>query len=188
MLLAPGRIYVLDIASGGSADLNGINEFVSTDGGASFTLEPHAVGFVGGDSGPAGPAIELPGGDFGAGYVIPGSNPAFQANSLAAPTDQSGATTPPFATLNPQPANAYSFEQVGGAFGSRAGRIDWRARRVRRICGQEQLTLPVERERVPGSTAALRPDRYFDDTGRALHLARRLEPVAPSRQGRLLRG
>ena len=117
VLLEPGHIYVLAIVVGGS-DIDGINEFVSTDGGASFNLEPHAVGFVGGDSGPAGPAIELPGGDFGAGYVIPGSNPAFQANSLAAPTDQSGATTPPFATLNPLPASAYTIGNLGGAVGS----------------------------------------------------------------------
>ena len=117
VLLAPGRIYVLDIASGGTADLNGINEFVSTDGGASFSLVPHPVGFVGQDSSPAGPALELPGDDFGAGYVKPG-DPAFQANSLVAPTDQSLVNTPPFATLTPQPANAYVFEQLGGAFAS----------------------------------------------------------------------
>jgi uncharacterized membrane protein YgcG len=117
VLLAPGRVYVLDLASGGPADLNGVNEFVSTDGGASFSPEPYAVGFVGQDSSPAGPAIALPGGDFGWGYEKPG-DPAFQADSLLAPTDQSLVNTPPFATLTPQPANAYSFEQVGGAFGS----------------------------------------------------------------------
>jgi hypothetical protein len=117
VLLDPGHIYVLAIAVGGS-DIDGINEFVSTDDGASFTLEPHAVGFVGGDSGPAGLPIELPGGDFGAGYVIPGSNPAFQANSLAAPTDQSEAASPPFATLNPLPASAYTIGNLGGAFAS----------------------------------------------------------------------
>jgi hypothetical protein len=118
VLLAPGRIYVLDGVIGGSDDLEGIDEFVSTDGGASFSLEPHAVGLVGGDSAPAGPAVELPGGDFGAGYVIPESNPAFQANSLAAPTDQSAGTTPPFATLNPGPASAYTVGSLGGVFGS----------------------------------------------------------------------
>jgi hypothetical protein len=117
VLLEPGHIYVLAIAVGGS-DIDGINEFVSTDGGASFNLQPHAVGFIGGDSGPAGLAVELPGGDFGAGYVTPGSNPAFQANSLAAPTDQSEATTPPFATLNPLPASAYTIGNLGGAVGS----------------------------------------------------------------------
>ena len=88
VMLEAGHIYVLDVVIG-SSDLDGINEWVSTDGGTSFNLEPHAVGFVGGDAEPAGPAIELPGGQFGAGYVIPGSNPAFQANSLGAPTDQS---------------------------------------------------------------------------------------------------
>ncbi|HUC15101.1 MAG TPA: hypothetical protein VMS00_11680, partial [Acidimicrobiales bacterium] len=116
VLLEPGHIYVLNVAIGGS-DLDGINEFVSTDGGASFTLEPHAVGFV--DNGEAaGPAVALPGGNFGAGYVIPGYNPAFQANSLAAPTDESGASAPPFATLNPVPASAYTIGNLGGAFGS----------------------------------------------------------------------
>ena len=63
-------------------------------------------------------AVELPGGDFGAGYVIPGSNPAFQANSLTAPTDESAASAAPFATLNPQPASAYTIGNLGGVFGS----------------------------------------------------------------------
>ena len=117
VMLEPGRIYVLDVVAG-SSDLDGINEWVSTDGGASFSLEPHAVGFVGGNAEAAGPAIELPGGDFGAGYIIPGSNPAFQANSLAAPTDESGAGAPPFATLNPRPASAFTVGNLGGSFGS----------------------------------------------------------------------
>ena len=118
VLLEAGHIYVLDDIIGGRDDLEGINEWVSTDGGVTFSLEPHAVGFLGGNSESVGPAVELPGGNFGAGYVIPGSNPAFQANSLAAPADQSGATTPPFATLNPQPASAFSIGNLGGAFGS----------------------------------------------------------------------
>ena len=73
---------------------------------------------MGGDAEPAGPAIELPGGQFGAGYIIPGSNPAFQANSLAAPTDQSEAGAPPYATLNPRPATAFTTGNLAGAFGS----------------------------------------------------------------------
>ena len=117
VMLEPGHIYVLNVVVG-SSEIDGINEWVSTDGGTSFSLEPHAVGFLGGNAESAGPAVELPGADFGAGYVIPGSNPAFQANSLAAPTDQSGANTPPFATLNPQPASAYTVGNLGGAFGS----------------------------------------------------------------------
>jgi hypothetical protein len=117
VMLVQGHIYVLDVVAG-SSEIDGINEWVSTDGGTSFSLEPHAVGFVGGNAEDAGPAVELPGGDFGAGYVVPGSNPAFQANSLAAPTDQSGANAPPFATLNPQPASAYTVGNLGGAFGS----------------------------------------------------------------------
>ena len=117
VMLEPGHIYVLDVVDG-SSELDGINEWVSTDGGTSFSLEPHAVGFVGGNSEAAGPPIELPGGNFGAGYIIPGSNPAFQANSLAAPSDESGASGPAFATLNPQPASAYTVGNLGGAFGS----------------------------------------------------------------------
>jgi hypothetical protein len=117
VLLTPGHIYVLDVVLGGS-ELGGLNEWVSTDGGASFSLEAHAVGFVGGNSAPAGPAVQLPGGNFGAGYVIAGSNPAFQANSLASPTDQSIATSPPYATLNPRPASAYTIGNFTGSFGS----------------------------------------------------------------------
>ena len=40
VLLEPGHIYVLDEVIGGSSDLEGINEWFSTDGGASF--EPRA--------------------------------------------------------------------------------------------------------------------------------------------------
>ena len=112
--------------------------------------QPHAVGFMGGNAEGAGPAVELPGGNFGAGYVIPGSNPAFQANSLAAPTDQSGANTPPFAT--PQPAAG---ERLHGGQPRRrlrlsTCRLSWRARSVRNITWEGQFTLPVERERGPG--------------------------------------
>lgn len=116
VLLEPGHIYVLDVVVG-SSDEDGLNEFVSSDGGATFSVVPHAVGFVG-NGGAAGAAVELPGGDFGAGYVIPGSNPAFQANSLAAPTDESAANAAPFATLNPQPSSAYTIGNLGGVFGS----------------------------------------------------------------------
>ena len=116
VMLEAGHIYVLGVVIG-SSDLDGINEWVSTDAGTSFKLEPHAVGFVGGDAEPAGPAIELPGGQFGVGYIIPGSNPAFQANSLAAPTDQSEAGAPPYATLNPRPATAFTTGNLAGAFG-----------------------------------------------------------------------
>jgi von Willebrand factor type D domain len=117
VMLEPGHIYVLNVVAG-SSDLDGINEWVSTDGGTTFSLEPHAVGFVGGNAEPAGPAIELPDGHFGAGYVIPGSNPAFQANSLATPTDQSEAGAPPVATLNPRPATAFTTGNLGGTFGA----------------------------------------------------------------------
>ena len=111
VMLTSGHIYVLDQVVGGSAD--GINEFVSTDDGATFTLVPHAVGFVSNGEA-AGPLVELPGGNFGAGYVIPGSNPAFQANSLATPADQSEASSPAFATLNPRPATSYTVGNLGG--------------------------------------------------------------------------
>ncbi len=117
VLLEPGHIYVLNVVVGGS-DLDGINEWVSTNGGTSFSLVTHAVGFVGGNAEAAGPAVELPGGHFGAGYVVAGSNPAFQANSLTAPTDESQASAPAFATLNPRPASAFTVGNLGGVFGS----------------------------------------------------------------------
>jgi len=117
VLLEAGHVYVLDWVDASSADLGGIDEWVSTDGGASFTLVPHAVSFVSYSS-QAGPAVELPGGDFGAGYVIPDSNPAFQANSLASPADESESTTSSFARLSPQPASAYTISNLGGVFGS----------------------------------------------------------------------
>ena len=184
VLLAPGRIYVLDIASGGSADLNGINEFVSTDGGASFSHEPHAVGFVGQDSSPAGPAVELLGRDFGEGYVKPG-DPAFQANSLVAPTDKSLVNTPPFATLTPQPANAYVFEQLGGAFASQLVGSTGVLGVFPGFSGKNASPCPST---TSGSLVyAYAPIDASTTAGRAVHVAGRLEPVAPPDQGRLLR-
>jgi hypothetical protein len=118
VLLHDGDIYVFEYIGSASDNRTGIAEYVSTDGGASFTLQPDAVSYVKGGQGTTGPIVELPGGEFGAGYVSDVTNPTFQANSLSAPSNDSQATTPPYATLNPSPATAYTVGNLGGQFAS----------------------------------------------------------------------
>ena len=118
VLLHDGDIYVFEYIGSASDDRTGIAEYVSTNGGASFTLQPDAVSYVKGGQGTTGPVVELPGGEFGAGYVSDVTNPTFQANSLSAPSNDSQATTPPYATLNPSPATAYTVGNLGGQFAS----------------------------------------------------------------------
>jgi hypothetical protein len=97
-------------------DQNGTAEWVSSDGGQTFTLLPSAVFFIGGNSsGTVNPVIALPGGNVGYGAVVPGGNPGFQANTLASPSDYSVSTTPPYATLN-APGNSYQVGNLGGEF------------------------------------------------------------------------
>ena len=118
VLLHDGDIYVFEYIGSASDDRTGIAEYVSTDGGASFTLQPDAVSYVKGGQGTTGPVVELPGGEFGAGYVSDVTNPTFQANSLTSPSNDSQATNPPYATLNPSPATAYTVGNLGGQFAS----------------------------------------------------------------------
>ena len=93
-------------------------EYVSSNGGTSFTLQTHAVSWAPESDGTAGPIVPLLGGDFGAGYVTPNSNPAFQANSLSSPSDDSEGNAASYATLNPAPASAYTVGNLGGEFAS----------------------------------------------------------------------
>lgn len=116
VLLDHGEIEVFeDVDTVGDDELNGLDEYVSSDGGSSFSLLPHAVGSVSTDSGTTGHVVALPGGDLGAVYVVPEANPEFQANSLASPSDDSSATSPAYATLNPSPSSAYTVANLGGA-------------------------------------------------------------------------
>ena len=101
---------------------DGIDEWISTDGGATFTQFPYSlsnpqVGDTEG-TGPM-PVIPLFGGNVGFGYVSAVQNPVFEANSLTSPQDYSSATTPapPSATLNPSPDD-YTVGNLGGEFGS----------------------------------------------------------------------
>jgi len=95
-----------------------VAEYVSSNGGTSFTLQTHAVSWAPESDGTAGPIVPLLGGDFGAGYVTPNSNPAFQANSLSSPSDDSEGNAASYATLNPAPASAYTVGNLGGEFAS----------------------------------------------------------------------
>jgi len=101
---------------------DGIDEWVSTDGGATFTQFPYSlsnpqVGDTEG-TGPM-PVIPLFGDNIGFGYVSAVQNPLLQANSLVGPQDYSAATTPmpPSASLNPSPDD-YTVGNLGGEFGS----------------------------------------------------------------------
>jgi hypothetical protein len=117
VLLENGRVDVFEyVAATHGGDINGIDEYVSTDGGSSFSLQPDAVSYVPGGDGTAGPIVALPDDGFGAGYVAAGSNPAFQANSLTSPSNDSQATAPASATLNPSPPTAYTIGNLGGQF------------------------------------------------------------------------
>jgi hypothetical protein len=123
VLLSGGDVDVFETVAGDSDnDQNGMDEFVSTDGGASFTLTADSISDlpVGNVSATTNPVIALPGGDIGVGADPPGGNPEFQANSLSSPSDDSVNTeaTAPFATLNPSPASAYSIGNLGGQFAS----------------------------------------------------------------------
>jgi hypothetical protein len=101
---------------------NGMYEWISTDGGASFSPFPYAISYTAvGDTAGAGPMPVIPlfGANVGFGYVAAGGNPVFQTNSLASPTNYSPGAfpptspAPPFATLGPSPNN-YVVGNLGG--------------------------------------------------------------------------
>ena len=97
---------------------DGFDEWISTDGGATFSMFPNSLSWTGvGDTAGAGPMPVVPlfGDSVGIGEISAVSNPLFQANSLTSPTDYSAATLPtPFATL---PAS-YTVGNLGGEFAS----------------------------------------------------------------------
>jgi hypothetical protein len=123
VLVSGPDVFVFEESiSGSDTHTNGINVWTSVDGGSSFTLNPTAVGFVPGNATPTNnPVIALPGSNIGMGWVVPGNNPDFQANSLTSPSDFSSGSygsspaSDPFATLNPSPNN-YSVGNLGGQF------------------------------------------------------------------------
>jgi hypothetical protein len=118
VLVHDGDIYVFEYIGSGNGNRDGLAEYVSSDGGTSFTLQPNAVSYVHGGEGTSGPVVELPDGNFGAGYVSDVANPTFQANSLGSPSNDSQATAPPYATLDPSPPTAYTIGNLGGQFAS----------------------------------------------------------------------
>ncbi len=117
VLVDGSDVYVFEDVDGASDNFDGMDEWVSTDGGATFTQVPYAVSDNGvGDS--TGnlpmPVVQLPGGDFGVGSYSAVHNPMFQANSLSSPTNYSVASEPnPFATITP-PGNTYQVPNLAG--------------------------------------------------------------------------
>jgi hypothetical protein len=115
-------VYVFEYVDGAPNNDDGMNEWVSLDGGASFTRVGDAMSFsFVGDTGGTGPmpVIRLLNDNVGIGYVSAVDNPLFQANSLIAPLNYSKGSAPPapFATLNPSPDN-YTIGNGGGEFAS----------------------------------------------------------------------
>jgi hypothetical protein len=123
VLVNGSDVYVYEEVDGAAdQQLDGMDGWVSTDGGATFTQLPFSISDTQvGDTAGTGPmpAIQLPGGNVGFGYVSAVQNPLFQANSLTGPKDYSAATTPmpPAASLNPSPNN-YVVGNLGGEFAS----------------------------------------------------------------------
>jgi len=97
---------------------DGYDEWISTDGGSTFTMFPYSLSWTGvGDTQGAGrmPVFPLFGDSVGIGEISAVSNPLVQTNSLAAPDDYSLATLPtPFATLSA----GYTTGNLGGEFAS----------------------------------------------------------------------
>jgi hypothetical protein len=115
-------VLVFEQVSGGSDDdAVGMDEWVSADGGSSFTMNPDAVSFISGDdAGPdENPVILLPDGLLGFGYNAPGTDPLFQTNTVVSPANYSDGTTgtPPFATIN-APSNGYKLTNQTAQFAS----------------------------------------------------------------------
>jgi hypothetical protein len=108
----------------GAADqnLDGMYEWVSTDGGSTFSPFPYALSYTAiGDTAGTGPMPVVPlfANNVGFGYVAADGNAVFQANSLTAPQNYSPGAypptspPPPFARLDPSP-NDYVVGNLGG--------------------------------------------------------------------------
>lgn len=110
-----------EVAGASDQHEDGTDEWVSTDGGATFSQFPYSLSNTQvGDSGGTGPMPLIPlfGDNVGFGSVSAIQNPLFQANSLVAPQEYSAATSmPPSASLNPSPNN-YVVGNLGGEFAS----------------------------------------------------------------------
>lgn len=116
VLLAGGQVYVFEYVHSTSNDDNtGFDEYVSSDGGSTFTPHTDAVSYMFPYSGTSDPVIALPNSIIGVGGIAPGANPGFQANSLSSPSNDSAATSPPFATLDPSP-DSYQVGNLDGQF------------------------------------------------------------------------
>jgi hypothetical protein len=116
------NVYVFEEVDGAADKFTGLDEWISTNGGATFTQVPYAVSYNGvGDSvyDLPMPIVQLPGGNFGVGSYSAVHNPMFEANSLlSAPTQYSEATAPnPFATITP-PGNTYQVPNLAGVMAS----------------------------------------------------------------------
>ncbi len=111
-----------DVDRAANQNQDGMYEWISTDGGATFTPFPYALSYTAvGDTAGTGPMPVVPlfGENVGFGYVAADGNPVFQTNSLTAPQNYSPGAypptspPPPSARLNPSP-NDYVVGSLGG--------------------------------------------------------------------------
>jgi hypothetical protein len=111
-----------DLDGAANQNQDGMYEWISTDGGTTFSPFPHALSYTAvGDTAGTGPmpVVPLLGANVGFGYVAAEGNPLFQTNSLTAPQNYSPARypptspPPPSARLNPSP-NDYVAGNLGG--------------------------------------------------------------------------
>lgn len=122
VLVTGATVRVFEEVDGAGNSEDGMDEWLSTDGGATFTQFPYSLSNTQvGDTEGTGPMPVIPlfGDNVGFGYVSAIQNPLFQANSLTAPQSYSAATKPkpPSASLNPSPNN-YVVGNLGGEFAS----------------------------------------------------------------------
>jgi hypothetical protein len=123
VLVNGSNVWVFeDVDGAADQELDGMDGWLSTDGGATFSRLPFSVSNTQvGDTDGTGPMplVRLLGDNVGFGYVSAVQNPLFQANALESPNDYSAATSPmpPAASLNPSPNN-YVVGNLGGEFAS----------------------------------------------------------------------
>ena len=117
VLFSGGDIYVYEDVQGASnSSEDGLDEYVSADGGTSFTLYKNAVAFF--DNETDNPVIMLPNGTIGTGGEANDGNPAFEANpGWPANPNNYSTNGSPHATLDPSPNN-YTDGSSGGQFAS----------------------------------------------------------------------
>ena len=177
VMLSGGDIYVFEEVDGSTSAQDGLDAWVSSNGGSSFVEDPYAISNLGEET--ANPVIPLPGGNIGNGSVSPTGNPQFQVNSLGSPVQYSAATGT-IAGCHAQPlAQQLQHRQPRRAVRLPADRF---ARHSRGVRGDRGRALPVGH----GTRVRLRPagGEHHGRRDQSQH-RRRGQPLATARRDRL---